>query len=137
MKFSQFHPMPGGQCKFMIVYDEKSQLFWMLSNTPTDSHDLWDRGRKMAETGFVAGPGNERRILTLHYSLDALNWFPAGIAAMWNNPLQAFMYPSAVIDGDDLAFISRTSRSAPNQHDADIVTFHRVKDFRSLAVNLR
>ena len=136
MKFSQFHPMPGGQCKFMIVYDEKTRLFWMLSNTPTDSHDLFERGRKMAASGFVAGPGNERRILTLHYGLDAMNWFPAGVVAMWPNPLQAFMYPSAVIDRDDLVFISRTSQSAPNQHDADTVTFHRIKNFRSLAVSL-
>ena len=87
--------------------------------------------------GFVAGPGNERRILALHYSLDALNWFPAGVVAIWPSPLQAFMYPSAAIVGDDLAFISRTSQSAPNQHDADVVTFHRIERFRSLAVDLR
>lgn len=134
--FLQFHPMPGGQCKFMIVYDQPSRLFWMLANTPTDSHDLFARGEELINTGFVAGPGNERRILTLHYAVDALNWFPAGVVAMWPSPLQAFMYPSAVIDQDDLVFISRTSHNAPNQHDADIVTFHRIRDLRSLAVDL-
>jgi hypothetical protein len=136
MKFSQFYPVPGGQCKFMIVYDETSRLFWMLSNIPTDSHDLFENFQTLGKAGFVHGPGNERRILTLHYSLDALNWFPGGIVAMWSNPMQSFMYPSAAIDNDDLVFISRTSRNAPNQHDADLVTFHRIRNFRSLAVDL-
>lgn len=137
VSFCQFHALPGGQCKFFIMYDQVSQMFWMLSNIPTDSHDLYDRGQQLVDAGFVAGPGNERRILALHYGVDALNWFPAGIVAMWPSPLQAFMYPSAVIDGDDLAFVSRTSRQAPNQHDADAVTFHRIKNFRALAIDLR
>ena len=46
------------------------------------------------------------------------------------------MYPSAVVHGDDLLFISRTSREAQNQHDADLVTFHRITKFRSLAMDL-
>jgi len=128
--------LPGGQCKFFILYDDRSKLFWMLSNIPTDSQDLYNRKKELIESGFVAGPGNERRILVLHYGRDGLNWFPAGVVALWSSPLQAFMYPSAAIDGDDLVFISRTSRYAPNQHDADLATFHRIQDFRSLAVDL-
>jgi hypothetical protein len=46
------------------------------------------------------------------------------------------MYARPVIDGEDLAIISRTSINAPNQHDADCATFHRVRDFRRLALNL-
>jgi hypothetical protein len=137
VEFKQFHPLPGGQCKFFIVFDEVSQLFWMLSNIPTDSQDLFERAGQLVEKKFIAGPGNERRILTLHYGVDALNWFPAGVACLWPSPLQAFMYPSAAIDGDDLIFISRTSQRAPNQHDADRVTFHRIAQFRALAVGLR
>jgi len=136
MNFCQFHPLPGGQCKFFILHDDRSKLFWMLSNIPTDSQDLYNRKKELIESGFVAGPGNERRILVLHYGRDGLNWFPAGVVAMWPSPLQAFMYPSAAIDGNDIVFISRTSQQAPNQHDADIVTFHRIQNFRSLAVEL-
>ena len=55
---------------------------------------------------------------------------------MWPSPIQAFMYPSAAIDGNDIAFISRTSSEAQNQHDADIVTFHRIRDFRALAMDI-
>ena len=46
------------------------------------------------------------------------------------------MYARPVIDGDDLAIIARSSIHAPNQHDADYATFHRVKNFRSLALKL-
>jgi hypothetical protein len=47
------------------------------------------------------------------------------------------MYPSAVIDGDDIALIARTSQSGRNQHDADLCTFHRIRNFRTLAMDLR
>ena len=47
------------------------------------------------------------------------------------------MYPSAVIDNDDLVVLSRTSRDAADQHDADLCTIHRVSNFRSLAMDLK
>jgi len=47
------------------------------------------------------------------------------------------MYARPVIDNNDLAIISRTSIDAPNQHDADHATFHRVREFRRLALDLR
>jgi hypothetical protein len=68
--------------------------------------------------------------------VDALNWFQAGCVAHAAKASQSFMYARPVIDGDDLAIISRSSIQAPSQHDADHATFHRVRDFRSLAMNL-
>ena len=136
LKFTQFAALPGAQTKFFILYDDVSKLFWMLSNTPTDSQGFFaDRGQLLS-IGYHGGPGNERRILMLHYSIDAMNWFSAGCAAMWPSPIQSFMYPSAAIHGDDILFISRTSEFAQNQHDADIVTFHKIKNFRSLAMDI-
>ena len=71
---------------------------------------------------YWGGPGNERRWLFLHYSIDCLNWFPAGCVARWPDSVhRSFMYPSAVIDGDDLVILSRTSRDAEDQHDADLL----------------
>jgi len=49
---------------------------------------------------------------------------------------QSFMYAAAVIDGNDLAIISRSNINGPNRHDADCATFHRVRDFRRLALKL-
>jgi len=81
--------------------------------------------------------GNERRLLMLMYGLDGLNWFQAGCVARAGKLSQSFMYPSHIIDGDDLLIIARSSVNGQNRHDADTVTFHRVRDFRSLALNLR
>ena len=57
IEFKQFHPLPGGQCKFFILYDEPSRLFWMLSNIPTDSQDLFGRHRATGGPGVRRGPG--------------------------------------------------------------------------------
>lgn len=135
--FRQYHPIPGGQCKFNIVYDQISDMFFMASNLPTNSNDWLGYKGAWIENGCSGGTGNERRILTLWYSLDGLNWIPAGIIAMFQNPRRSFMYPSMVIDGEDLLILSRTSVHAPNQHDADYTTFHRITGFRKLAFDIR
>ena len=57
----------------------------------------------------------------------------AGKADAW---AQSFMYPVLVIDGDDLLVIARTARHSGNFHDVDLATFHRIRDFRNLAVDL-
>ena len=72
----------------------------------------------------------------LLYGLDGLNWFQAGCVAQAPKISQSFMYAAPVIDGDDLAIVCRSSIAAPHQHDADYATFHRVRDFRRLALNL-
>jgi hypothetical protein len=109
----------------------------MLSNLVTNSQDLLGWGERMRETGYHGGPGNERRWLFLHYGIDCLNWFPAGCVARWPDSVhRSFMYPSAVVDGDDLVVLSRTSRDSGDQHDADLCTIHRVCSFRDLATDL-
>ncbi len=137
LSFIQFTAWPGGQCKFFILHDQPNRTYWMLSNLVTNSQDLLGWGHRMRETGFTGGPGNERRWLFLHYSVDCLNWFPAGCVARWPDSVhRSFMYPSAAIDGDDLVILSRTSRYAQNQHDADLCTIHRIPNFRTLAMDL-
>jgi len=137
MEFRQFHPMTGGQLKFAIARDERSRLFWATANFVVDgqeSQDWWDEARRSRR--FSGMGGNDRRFLMLLYSVDALNWFQAGCVAQARTLRQSFMYGSPVVDGDDLLVISRTSISGPDQHDADHATFHRVRDFRCLALNL-
>jgi hypothetical protein len=140
LKFSQFHPMPGGQLKFCVLRDDVSRLFWATANLVVDDQgtfDWWQAGRTRGNfTGNGRIGGNDRRLLMLLYSLDGLNWFQAGCVARAGKISQSFMYARPVIDGDDLAIISRSSIDAPNQHDADYATFHRVRDFRRLALNL-
>lgn len=140
LKFTQFHPMPGGQLKFCIIRDEVSQMFWATANLVVDSQgvfDWWTAGEEKGKVAFASGlGGNDRRLLMLQYSLDGLNWFQAGCVAQAAKVSQSFMYARPVVDGDDLAIIARSSINAPNQHDADHATFHRVRDFRKLALKL-
>ena len=137
LEFTQFYPLPGGNGKFFIVHDEQSRLYWMASNPPANSQ------------GVVESPsvlGNDRRFLMLWYALDALNWFPAGCIARTEKLTESFMYPSLVISGEDLLVLSRTSygysgkradeRRKNGFHDANLLTLHRVRDFRSLAMNI-
>ncbi|MCL0099804.1 glycoside hydrolase [Dehalococcoidia bacterium] len=136
LRFTQLTAWPGGQCKFFIIHDPENRMYWMLGNLVTNSQDLlqWgDRWRKSQH-----GPsGNERRWLFLHYSIDCLTWFPAGCVARWPDSVhKSFMYPSAVVDGNDLVILSRTSRDSGDQHNADLCTLHRVRNFRDLAMDL-
>ncbi len=137
LSFTQFAAWPGAQCKFYIIHDHSASMYWMLSNLITNSQDLLGWAEKMRESGYHGGPGNERRWLYLHYGIDCLNWFPAGCVARWpDNVYRSFMYPSAVVDGDDIVVLSRTSRDSGDQHDADLCTIHRIRNYRSLAMDL-
>lgn len=132
-RFLQFYPMPGAQCKFHIIYDEPSRLFWTTVTRPTDT---WQDRAPMLARGFQGPPGNERRILFLMYSIDALNWFPAGCIAMDRNPCNSFSYASQLIVGDDILVLARTSQGGKNQHDTNLITLHQVRDFRRFALDL-
>ena len=109
-----FAHIPGGHLKFHIVYDSESRLFWLL-------HSQSD------------GIMQERRRLALSYSPDLLRWTFAGLVAVGPSDHSARHYATMIIDGDDLCIVSRSGDlSARTAHDGNIVTFHRVKDFRSL-----
>jgi hypothetical protein len=131
--------MPGGQLKFCVIWDEVSRMFWATVNLPVDGQSVLDWWQAEEERGTYRGDavgGNDRRFLMLMYGVDGLNWFQAGCVAQAAKISQSFMYPRPVIDGDDLVVLARTSVNAPNQHDADYATFHRVRNFRRLALDL-
>lgn len=136
-RFVQFYPMIGGQNKFKILYDDVSQFYWTCTAFVPDPYQ---DPEPLVRRGFKGNPGNMRRILLLCYSLDGLNWLPAGCVAMSHNPLESFHYSSQVVDGNDLLVLSRSSvggRLPYNNHDTNMITLHRVKNFRSLALDLR
>jgi hypothetical protein len=138
LTFTQLYPIPGGQCKFYILYDAPSRMFWMASNLPTNSMDLIHASQTYPHAYPNGGRSvrEDRRNLMLSYSLDALNWFPAGWIAKARKLNQSFMYPSMVVDGDDLALLSRSGVNSGDYHDADLATFHRIRNFRSLSMDI-
>ena len=109
-----FTHIPGANLKFYVCYDEVSKLYWLL-------HSQSD------------GLMQERRRLALSYSPDLLHWTFAGLVAVGPADNAARHYATMIIDGEDLVIVSRSGdEHARNPHDGNIVTFHRVSDFRKL-----
>lgn len=124
-----FLPLPGGQMKFHILYDEQTRLYWLLSSQATDSMTRTDVMPKQR----VAIPNNERHRLQLHFSKNCVDWCFAGIVATGATEVESRHYASMAIDGDDLVVLSRSGDDkAKSAHDGNMITFHRIKNFRSL-----
>jgi hypothetical protein len=115
--------------RFHVLYDRPTKLYWLLSSQATDSMTRADR---LPEDRYNL-PNNERHRLQLHFSRNMVDWCFAGLVAMGATPREARHYASMAIDGDDLVVASRSGDArAKSAHDGNLITFHRVKDFRSL-----
>ena len=124
-----FIPCPGGQMKFHILFDEVTQLFWLLSTQSTDS---MVRPETLPPDRFNL-PNNERRRLQLHFSKNCIDWCFAGLVAVGDSEKQSRHYASMAIDGDDLRILSRSGDGrAKSAHNGNLITFHTVKKFRDL-----
>ena len=113
-------PFPGGYMRFHILYDEQTSLYWLLGSQTVDS--LMGKNRV-----------GDRTRLVLHFSRNLVDWCFAGFVCAGKAPNQSRHYASMVIDGDNLDILSRSGdENACNAHDGDMITFHVVRDFRSL-----
>lgn len=120
---------PGGQMKFHILYDEATELFWLLSSQSTDS--MTDP-TKLPDNRYNL-PNNERHRLVLHFSKNCVDWNFAARVADSGNAGQGRHYASMVIDGDDLHMLSRSGdHRAKDSHNGNLITFHTLRDFRKL-----
>ena len=123
-------PLPGGQMKFFMEYDEKSRLYWLISTLCTDS---LTRPECLPDDRYNL-PDNERNTIALYYSKDAFNWLPAGLVAKGPTARQSRHYANLLIDGDDLLVFSRSGdEHAVSAHNGNLLTLHRVRNFRALA----
>lgn len=124
-----YAPCPGGQMKFHVLYDEVTKLYWLLSTQATDS---MIRPDSMPADRYSL-PNNERRRLQLHFSKNMIDWCFAGLVAVGPVEKASRHYASMAIDGDDLVVLSRSGdQRAKTPHDGNLITFHRVKQFRDL-----
>ncbi len=124
-----FLPMPGGQMRFHVCYDATTSLYWLLSSQATDSMTRPDR---LPPERYDL-PNNERHRLVLHFSKNMVDWCFAGAVAITASPKEARHYASMDLDGDDLVILSRSGDArAKSAHDGNLITFHRVRDFRGL-----
>lgn len=124
-----FLPLPGGQMKFHVIYDEQTQLYWLLGSQATDSM----RRAELLPEDRYALPCEERHRLVLHFSRNLVDWRFAGVVAIGDGNRQARHYACMDIDGDDLVILSRSGDvRAIDAHNGNIITFHRVTRFRDL-----
>lgn len=124
-----FIPFPGGQMRFHIVYDAQTKLYWMLGTQATDS---MSRIETLAPDRFDL-PNNERQRMVLHFSKNMVDWCFAGLVAAGPGNKGSRHYASMDIDGNDLVILSRSGdERAQSAHNGNLITFHRVKNFRDL-----
>ena len=118
-----FFPFPGGHMKFHIVYDDKERFYWMVASHVEHS------------TTFPIQEHMERRMLGLYASWNLFDWQLTGIVAAGETRLCSRHYAALTIDGEDILVVSRSGDTdAKNTHDTDMITLHRVRNFRRLAV---
>jgi len=125
---------PGGAKKFTLQYDPVSKLYWAITNPANhDEASLSHPGR------FAQGVHNGllRNRMALISSPDLKTWTVKDWLIVSDNPFfDGFQYVDWKIDGDDIVAVSRTAFGEPRglpvrQHDANLLTFHRFKNFRT------
>jgi len=122
-----FIEFPGGCKKFTIRHDPETKCYWSLSNHIPE----WDRG---------GNPERTRNTLALISSTDLRDWTVHAIVIYHPDLAKhGFQYVDWLFEGDDLIAVSRTAcddglGGAHNQHDANFITFHRIRNFRKLTM---
>jgi hypothetical protein len=122
-----FISFPGGSKKFSIRYDSSSRKYWTISNYIP------------AEFSNIKNTGAVRNTLALCSSDDLTDWTVNKI--IFQHPdlnKHGFQYVDWQFAGKDIILASRTAYDdieggAHNYHDANFLTFQRIKKFRKLA----
>lgn len=127
---SVFIDFPGGCKKFTVRYDSVSQKYWALSNYIPDEY----------LTGKPPIIERGRNTQALCSSTDLRNWTVNTIYLQHPDIYKhGFQYTDWLIEGEDLVVVSRTAfedglGGAENCHNANFLTFHRIKNFRNLTM---
>jgi len=130
----EFARLPGSSKKFTIRRDEKSGRYYALSNYIPE--EMWTADNFLRT-------GSMRNTLALISAQDPDKvWKVESIILQSPNPVcDGFQYADWLFDGDDIIFASRTAAfdgaaNAHNQHDANFLTFHRIKNFRERTLDM-
>ena len=131
MRFSPSHDfaaMPGGEKKFGAMYDAGSGKFFVLGNPILPAH--------AADASLT--PQLKRNTAAVLSSRDLSNWEVEKIFLYSPNlGYEAWQYLQFDFDGGDLVVASRTAFDVgdtyrpPRGHDSNLLTFHRIPNFRT------
>ena len=115
--------LPGAGKRFTIRFDEKSKLYWSLTNA-------------VPEADQHGQPDHVRNTLALVASKDLRIWEIRATLLHHDDPkTHSFQYADWQFDGDDLIAAVRTAADdntggAHTFHDNNFLTFHRFEHFR-------
>ena len=129
LRFQKLVAFPGGAKKFAIRHDRKSRAYWTLSNPALPEYPLSARN-----------PASVRNTLVLMKSNDLEHWTTVRTILSHPDPEKhAFQYVDWQFDGEDIVAVSRTAfddegGGVGRAHDANFLTFHRVRQFRSAGI---
>ncbi len=121
---TDFVDFPGGAVKFTIRFDPATRAYWALTNPVNEAVRA---GRSAAAV---------RNTLALIRSKDLRHWTVRRIVLFHPDPEKhAFQYVDWQFDGDDIIAVARTAYDdgrggANNYHNANFLTFHRIRNFR-------
>lgn len=124
---NDFVHLPGADKKFGVFYDAPSGTYFALTNPVLPQHG-----------GYGAGLNEDliRNAAALYSSTDLRTWQLRQIFLYSPNVHgDAFQYLQGAVDGEDLLIVARTALrdggyTPPRGHDANMLTFHRIRDFR-------
>ena len=127
--FDEWVALPGAEKKFAASYDPVSGRFYVLSNPvlPVDyeHNEPWNLIRNTA--ALISSED------LLHWDVEQLFLYSPNVG------YEAFQYLNFDIEGDDMLVASRTAFDIgltprpPRGHDSNLVTFHRIENFREAA----
>lgn len=124
---------PGPESKFTIRYDSVSGKYWSLVSKITTVH---------TGTSTYNSPYRQRNVVMLVSSPDLTTWTEHCKVLRWNEGAVlndddkfGFQYWDWQFEGNDIVAVSRTGWYGRNYHDANLMTFHRVQNFRTLTMD--
>jgi len=120
----------GSESKFTIRFDPVTKRYWSLGNKITNPR---------SGSEWVQSPHHQRNVIALTSSADLREWreecrvlrYAEGSVVVKAGSRVGFQYLDWQFDGDDIVAVCRMAWNGLNYHDANTVTFHRVKNFRS------
>lgn len=140
---NDFARLPGAGKKFGVRYDPVSGRFWALTNPVLKRHQrqanrpwsIWRFWRKPVSPALI------RNAAAIYSSADLRRWdFERVFLYSRDVDHVGFQYLNFSIEGNDLVVVSRTAFkvgfwNTPRAHDSNLMTFHRVRNFRTRPAN--
>lgn len=117
--FSRLMDFSANYTKFMIKFDDVSGYYYTVGTRVYDPEHAY-----------------ARNLLSLMRSRDLVSWeIVSDVLDYRDKDFQriGFQYADFSIEGEDIIFLLRTAMNgAANFHDSNAITFHRIKNFRSI-----